>query len=473
MARVLVVDDEPKVLDVMCAAVEAKGHEVLSARTPAEALALGLEHRPQVALLDLNLKAPDLDGIDVFVRLRAQHHDLIGVAVSGHITEAYAARCSAAVFAQFVAKPVRPAMLGALVDELLGERGTVDACVAEPTVSSSRLWSPRPAGDVDGMVGRCAAMRTVFDSIDTAAPLLVPVLIEGETGTGKEGIARSIHSRSGRTGRFVPVLCPSMAPDLLESELFGHERGAFTRATETTRGLVEAARGGTLFLDEVGDLAPRAQARLLRFLQEREVRRVGSTRVETSDARVVAATNANLLDAVRHGRFRDDLYYRLSKIPIHVPPVRTRGRADIEALIEFLLPRAAAEFGRHVPRVSPEALAKLLAHEWPGNVRDMEGCLGRAVLRGGSTIEADDIVFDLPALPDAQRHPLGADGFHFSDAGPDWRPTPYRRRPDDRAILDTLEAAGGNRAETARRLGVDARTVYTWLRQLGNPRHHL
>jgi DNA-binding NtrC family response regulator len=392
--------------------------------------------------------------------------------VTGYVTESYAARCQAAGFAQFVAKPVRRAMLIALIDELLRERAGTDR--GRYPREGSTPSGPEAPGDFDGMVGRSDAMRAVFDDVVEAAALRVPVLITGETGTGKEQIARSIHERSSRReGPFVPVTCPSIPPDLFESELFGHERGAFTGAVERTQGLVEAARGGTMFFDEIGDLTPTAQAKLLRFLQAAEVRPVGSTRIHTADVRVLAATNVHLGEAIRERRFRRDLYWRLAGFTLHVPPVRGRGDAEVHALVQFVLARLAVDLGRQAPTLSPAALGTLLRHDWPGNVREMQVRLRKALIRCGPVLDAGDLAFEeLPTGGEVSMSATTADcasASGLAPPGPRWDRAEFERHATA-AVADfrreraeaALRASGGHISKAAERLAVSCRTLYRW-----------
>jgi len=468
MAVILVVDDEAQVLAVLCEAVEARGHQALGATTPAAAIALAAEHNPPLVVMDLNLRDPHLDGIDAFRRMREQgtREQPIGIAVTGFITESYAERCKAVGFAQFVPKPVRREMLGGLLDDLLN--GNLPAPIgsrhARQPPPAASLPAPAGTGDFDSMVGRCDAMRAVFNRIVQAAPLPVAVLITGETGTGKEQVAKSIHARSQRrAGPFIPVNCPSIPSELFESELFGHERGAFTGAVDIAEGLVEAARGGTLFLDEIGDLAPSVQAKLLRFLETHAYRRVGSPRMRMADVRIVSATNVDLAAARAEGLFREDLYWRLADVTIAVPPVRDRGPGDVKALIAFIVEDAAHELGLAGPQLSARALDKLAGHEWLGNVREMRATLLNALLASqGRSLLPDDVQIETGpsnAMLSERLRPAGVGLAAWLSA--------ERDRLESRAIADAMAECGGRQADAARQLGIDARTLYTKLRRHG------
>ena len=300
------------------------------------------------------------------------------------------------------------------------------------------------------LVGRSAALLEVFKQVARAAPTDVPVLITGETGAGKEMVARSLHQRSARaSGPFVPVDCGAIAESLMESELFGHAKGAFTGAAGARRGLFEEAHGGTLFLDEVGDIGPKIQAQLLRALQEGEIRRVGESTPVHVDVRVVAATNRDLSQAVKDGRFREDLLYRLDVVRLHLPPLRER-KEDIPALVDHFASQYARGGAR--PVVTPEALARLVAYEWPGNVRQLENVMARALaLNATGMLTPGDFP---PPIGDAQAR-AGLAGLTED--------LPTLDELNRRYARQVLQHAQGNKSEAARMLGVDRKTLYRLL----------
>ncbi|WP_223637109.1 sigma-54-dependent Fis family transcriptional regulator [Corallococcus sp. EGB] len=329
---------------------------------------------------------------------------------------------------------------------------------AERKLRAKRQSLARVSGvteDPAGMVARSEAMQRVLNLARRSAKVDTTVLVTGESGVGKERIARLIHEESGRAPKaFIAVNCAAVTESLLESELFGHARGAFTGATHDRPGLFEAAHGGTLFLDEVGEVPPAMQAKLLRVLQEREVRRVGENASRKVDVRVVAATNRELAEEVRLGRFRQDLFYRLRVIELRIPPLRER-REDILPLARLLLAEAGERLGRRVNGLSPDAADQLLRYPWPGNVRELGNAIERAVvLCEGPRVERDDLPEEVRAAP------------------PSLTPTGNPRRLEDMEkeyILAVLAQNGGNRSRTAEQLDIGVATLYRKLKQYGHP----
>jgi transcriptional regulator with GAF, ATPase, and Fis domain len=303
------------------------------------------------------------------------------------------------------------------------------------------------------LLGAGPSMREVYRRIEKVAPTDVTVLIQGETGTGKELVAREIHRRSPRgSGAFVAVNCAAIPEGLLESELFGHVKGAFTGAVATRAGRFQAATGGTLFLDEIGEMPPGLQVKLLRAIQERVVQRVGDSRPEPVDIRVVAASNRNLEEEVRAGRFREDLYYRLHVVTIGLPPLRERGD-DVNLLARWFLQRYAAEFGSRARGFTPSALVALRKYHWPGNIRELENRVKKAaVLADGPLVTAEDLDLGQDALRSS---------LPLADAVEEFR---------KRYISETLERNGGNRTKTAKDLDVDPRTIFRHLEKVDSER---
>ncbi len=427
MARVLVADDEPSFRAFLADVLEGAGHRVTEARDGAEALA-ALGREPYDLVL-CDQRMPRVDGLELLRRARElpSPPPVVVLTAYGTIPEAVeAVRLGAA---DYLTKPLpSPAALLAVVDRLLAPRETDGSFVtASPAVGA------------------------VLELIDRVAPRDVAVLITGESGTGKELIARRLHAKSRRAaGAFVAVNCAALPESLAESELFGHVKGAFTGADRARAGRFEEADGGTLFLDEIGELAPALQAKLLRALEERSVRRVGGEADVAVDVRVVAATNRDLSAAPSGGAFRSDLYFRLAVVTVELPPLRARA-GDVPVLAAHFLTTLAARHGTAVPELTASALALLERHPWPGNVRELRNVLERAVVvRGGAPVRPEDL-----ALP-ADSAAAGAAGVSLD-----------RDVREREAVLEALRQAGGSREEAARLLGVSVRTLYYRLRRFG------
>ncbi|RMF22351.1 MAG: sigma-54-dependent Fis family transcriptional regulator [Deltaproteobacteria bacterium] len=452
-ARVLIVDDDADVRLSERACLRRFAAEVEEVAAGKEAIALASGGRFDLVLLDLGL--PDLDGIEVLRRIKSQAQQTAVVVVSGRDSIEAAVEAMRAGAEDFVTKPFDPARLrtavrNALRLSALGRR-------------VEQLESALGARSFAGMVGCSPGMRQLAASIRKLARSSATVLIQGETGVGKDLVARAIHDEGvRRSAPFVEVNCAAIPPELIENELFGHEREAFTGAERARPGKVELADGGTLFLDEVGELAFPSQAKLLRLLQNRRIERLGGNRSISVDVRVVAATNRNLLEEVRAGRFRDDLYYRLSVYPLYVPPLRKR-REDIALLVDHFVAAAAKAEGVERPQVTPEALAALRAYDWPGNVRELENVIRRALigLEGGR--------LDLSALPESVRGGAGSASLMppaLEKAAAGGRILPLREVEREYVEL-ALERCRGNLSEAARMLGIGRTTLYRKLERYG------
>jgi DNA-binding NtrC family response regulator len=429
-ARILVVDDDRAFRLSTAALLEADGYAVESvADAPAAAAAL---KAGRFDLMLLDLRMPGTDGITLVEALRVWGEGVAVLMISGYGTVDAAVRALHAGADDFLTKPVEPDVLSARVRDLLERRPTTAAAA--------------PA--THGLVGRSPAMRQVFTALHQVAPTDATVLITGETGTGKELVAAAVHEFSPRRSKpFLAVNCGALASGLLESELFGHVRGAFTSALRDKPGLFEAADGGTIFLDEIGDVPPPLQLRLLRVLQEREVTRVGDVRARKINVRVVAATNRDLRTLVKEGAFREDLFYRLHVFPIHVPALRDRA-SDIPLLVTARLGELGA--------IAPLAMRLLRAYAWPGNVRELFAAVESATIRaGGSRIDAQH-------LPEEVR----ASGADESDAR-----TRYRAADDAaeerEAIRVALELTDGAVTRAAELLGMGRTTLWRKMRSLG------
>jgi DNA-binding NtrC family response regulator len=425
----------------MAELLAAPNREIATAQEPERALALAREQVPDVVVSDINL-GTRLSGLDVLRQLRTVAPEARVVLVSGFGTLETAIDAVRNGAFDYVSKPFDIGAVRRTVERALAGSGTAAPAPVPPSVA--------PAG----LIGRTAAMLAVYKQIALAADSTAPVLVTGESGTGKELVARAIHQHGRRGGRpFVPVNCGAIADTLLESELFGHVRGAFTGAVSDARGLFEQANGGTILLDEIGDTSAALQVKLLRVLQEGEVRPVGSTRVVHVDVRVLAATNADLEREVSEGRFRQDLFYRLSVLVIRMPALRER-REDIPLLVERFLQNAWTRAGRRV-EISPAALQRLIEYRWPGNVRELENTVERIVLASRDAVVQES---DLPFAHAPGSEPL--EPRLFADL-------PSLDEIERRYLAHVLEAVGGNRTRAAEVLGIDRRTLYRMAERFG------
>jgi DNA-binding NtrC family response regulator len=422
----------------------AQGWEAESAQTPEAALALAARERFDLVVSDINLEAAQT-GLDILRELRDRCPVIL---VTGFGTLDAAVEASREGAWDFISKPFK-------VEEVVATaRRALDRVSASEDAAGVKAEEITSRQERAGLTGRSPAMIELYKEIARVAPSRSTVLIVGESGTGKELVARSIHKHSPRAARpFVPVNCGAFAETLLESELFGYVRGAFTGAASDRKGLWEEAEGGTLFLDEVGETSAAMQVKLLRALQDGEIRRVGSTRPVMTDARVVAATNRDLEREVKAGRFREDLFYRLSVVSLRVPPLRER-RSDIPLLAERFLRAASENAGRARLRLSEGALNRLVAYDWPGNVRELESAVEYAALHArGAEVAAEDLPPKLQTAEvrqAASRSPLAA---LYEDL-------PSLDELERRYLQHVLEATGGNRTRTAEILGIDRRTLY-------------
>jgi two-component system response regulator AtoC len=379
--NLLIIEDDAALAEVLTAHFQECGLGARSALTCREALVALATSRPDALLLDQQL--PDGTGLDLLLQLREREPDLPVVMMTGaHDLELAIQAIREGAF-DFVHKPLDIEELGRAVERALEHARLLRQ------VQGLRSQVPDPVAVAGHMLGRSKAMLAVSKEIALAAPSNARVLISGESGTGKELVATAIHAHSGRPGPLLAVNCAAIVDNLLESELFGHEKGAFTGAVARKAGKFELASDGTLFLDEVGELAPTLQAKLLRVLQEGVFERVGGTQQLRTTARVVAATNRHLQDEVRNGRFREDLLYRLDVIHIHMPPLRERPE-DLAMLVPGLIARIAAGLHRSIPSVSEGALQLLANYDWPGNVRELENVLTQALVRARGPLLAPE-----------------------------------------------------------------------------------
>jgi two-component system, NtrC family, response regulator AtoC len=455
---VLLVDDERDALDACSQALAAERYVVDTAAGPQEALDKIERNSYDAAVVDL--KMPGMSGLDVLRTIRRLDVDVAVVMVTGYATVDTAVEAMKEGAADYLQKPFTP-------DELrLAVRRAIDRqeLVRENQALRERLGTPREA---PALIGESAAMREVRRLIARIAEGDATVLVTGETGTGKELAARAIHALSRRASHpFIAVDCAAVPGELLESEFFGHEKGAFTGAIRRRKGSFELAHGGTLFLDEIGTMSVELQAKLLRVLQEREIQPVGSERKIPIDVRVVAATNRNLREAVREGGFREDLYYRLHVIPLRLPPLRERPD-DIPLLVDHFIAKRGRKLARRIERVDPAALAALAAAPWPGNVRELESAVERAMtLVDGPVLDADAFGCLLEEVPDALPEPAAASELAAAPepatavALRDGTPLPPLADIERDYIMQVLHATRWNRREASRILGIS--TVTLW-----------
>jgi DNA-binding NtrC family response regulator len=444
MKRILVVDDDRASCDLLSEIFAAQGWGAETAQTPERALELVASYQPDLIVSDINLEAK-LSGLDLLQQLR----DLCPVIlVTGFGTLEAAVEASREGAWDFISKPFKVEEVVAIVRRAL-QREPSSGGNGEIPVQVDLTTRYEEAG----LTGRAPAMIELYKEIARVAPSRTTVLVTGESGTGKELVARAIHKHSPRADKnFVAVNCGALTETLLEAELFGHVRGAFTGAVTERRGLWEEASGGTLFLDEIGETSPAMQVKLLRALQEGEVKRVGSSQTARVDTRVVAATNRDLEREVKEGNFREDLFYRLSVVAIRVPPLRER-RNDIPLLAEHFLRTASMKAGRGRLKLAEETIHVLVAYNWPGNVRELESFVEYAALHArGSEVMAEDLPAKLQTseMRAASRSPLPA---LFEDL-------PSLDEVERRYLLHVLKMVNGNRTRAAEILGVDRRTLY-------------
>lgn len=446
-ARILVVDDHDRARESMADILRHAGHQVKGCLSADDALKHIDAFAPDIVLTDLQM--PGMNGLD-FIRTLAQREceaQIVMITAFASVATAVEAMRNGAF--DYIEKPFDADQLESLVDRALrhGDR------------HGKRSSVPAPADACAFMIGASRAMQQLRAKIAQVAPTGETVLITGESGTGKELVAKAIHAASGRGGKaFVGVNCPALSPQLMESELFGHERGAFTSADAPRVGRFELADGGTLLLDEVTEIDLPLQAKLLRVLQERSFERVGSSENHKVDVRVVAATNRNLLDEVRQNRFRQDLYYRLNVVPISVPALRDR-IDDVPLLADHFLRQASSRLNRPADKFAHSAYGLLQEYHWPGNVRELENIVTRAsVLSSGHLITADEL-----------RPWLAGEGAQTEIRTSSGVPVSAGKLDDmeRRLIETTLERLDGHREKTAKALGIGVRTLSNKLRQYG------
>jgi len=428
---ILVVDDVPQTLEVLQRNLTSQDYRVFTASSVAEAIEI--LDATSVDLVITDLKMPDVDGIHLIRHIRENLRETEVMMITGYPTVEGAVTAVKAGAEEFLSKPFTDEELLAAV------RRTLDKLQRRKTIEASG-----PTGIVSyGLIGDSEAMQQVFRAIAKAASTSATGLISGESGTGKELVARAIHYHSTRAASpFVPVNCGAIPEELLESELFGHVKGAFTGALETRAGFFQTADGGTIFLDEISETSLSMQVKLLRVLQDKEVVMVGSTRPRKVDVRILASTNKDLSALVKKGIFREDLFFRIHVITIDLPPLRERGE-DLLLLIHHFTARFAEELGKSVPQFSDQALQVLRNYRWPGNVRELENVIQRLV------VMTDGSLIEVPDLPSLMRFSsLRGVGFHRTLA-----------EVEEEYIRNVLASAGGNKTRAAKILGIDRKTL--------------
>ncbi|OGD11200.1 MAG: hypothetical protein A2Y86_04385 [Candidatus Aminicenantes bacterium RBG_13_62_12] len=437
--RLLIIDDDQAILDSCGQTLKREGYDVREARQGAEGLAL-FNSEPFHAVL-LDLKLPGMDGLDVLRRIKETAPETPVIIITGYASLESAVEAVKRGAFDYMSKPFTPEELRVVVRRALdGRKMLIENLYLRRELESR--------DEFNLVVGRSRAMARVLDIVRQVSPAESTVLITGESGSGKELIAREIHCHSlRRKAAFVVVDCGALVETLFESELFGHVKGSFTGAHETKHGRFEVADGGTIFLDEIGNISLNIQAKLLRVIQEREVTRIGSSHPIKVDIRILAATNENLEDLVRKGKFREDLFYRLSVVPIHLPPLKER-KEDIPLLAEHFLQKYNKRAKRSVTAITPRALRALQDYDWPGNIRELENTIERAVvLSKEEVIDLDNLMY----------HGISAGATSLGPAGGKFRTL---EEVEKEYIRTVLRAQYGNKSRAAEVLGIDRKTLW-------------
>jgi two-component system response regulator PilR (NtrC family) len=440
--NLLIVDDEASLRDFLSIVFEEEGWNVASAASLEEAHAAVTRHEPDVVLCDLML--PDGSGIDFIREIKAHSPSIAFVMITAHTSTRSAVEALKAGAVDYIAKPFDIEELKIIVRKAVERKELEDENIHLRTALEERFT-------FSNIIGKSAKMQEIFSIVQRIAKTLSTVLISGESGTGKELIARAIHYNSDRRGKFVSINCGALPESLLESELFGHERGAFTGAIRDKKGLFQEAHGGTIFLDEIGETSTAMQIKLLRVLQDRLVRKVGSNAESLVDVRVIAATNRDLSESIKEGTFREDLFYRINVIPITLPPLRAR-REDIAVLVDHFIEKFSARMEIPRKRISADAMRAIEKYHWPGNVRELENVIERMI-----ALEPSEVLTtkSLPehillggSVPDAS-YELPPDGISLEN---------HLEAIGKIFMLKALERAGGVQTKAAELLGMSFRS---------------
>ena len=442
--EILVVDDEDATRRLCCDVATEAGYKASAVPTTEAALEILDEEPVDIVLTDL--RVPQLGGIELLKRIREHYAETAVIVLTQYGTIDTAVEATRLGAADYVTKPFR-------IDDLRSKLNRLVRSLEMDNENRVLREQLRTRRDFGGLIGFSQKMQRVYKLIEKVSKHNYPVLVLGESGTGKELVARSIHYMGSRQNKpFVPVDCSALTPTLIESELFGYVKGAFTGAVQNKQGLLEAADSGSIFLDEIGDLPIDLQAKLLRALQEREIKPVGSTERVTISARVIAATNRDLEGAVRSGSFRQDLFFRLNVVQIKLPPLRERN-TDIPLLVNAFLEKFT-QTGTRINTISSDAMARLIAYDWPGNVRELENAIERAVaLSSGPILQIADLPSSLQ--------------FGSSDRFPEKDEMMPLEELERRAILRALRESGGDKLAAARMLGIGKTTLYRKLKEYG------
>ncbi len=457
--RILIVDDESSLRTALFRILDRQGYQVITASCKKEAEVLASTDQPiDMALVDLRL--PDGDGIELMTRLKALHPAIQVMILTGHGTIETAVRATQSGAYHFVTKPFNMEELLNLINKALSHKN-----LQQENIQLRHALHKKYR--FDNIIGQSEEIRHVLEMIERVADSDSTVLITGESGTGKELVAKAIHYNSPRANKpFVPVNCGAIPGELLESELFGHVKGAFTGAIANRVGRFELASGGTIFLDELGELSLSLQVKLLRVLQERKFEPVGSVKTQIADVRVIAATNVQLERAIEKGQFREDLYYRLNVIPIAIPPLRSR-KPDIPLLFHHFINQFNSTKGRQIEGVSPGAMDVLCNYGWPGNIRELENlCERLAILKGKGIVEINDLPEQYRTRPAQTQtaHDL-VDMFELPDDGMDFNTAVDAF--ENTLILNALEKTGWNRNQAAAMLRLNRTTLVEKIKKKG------
>jgi len=442
--KILIIDDEEAIQDSCAQVLSREGYSVRGAKSGDIGLQLFKKETFHIVLLDLRL--PGVGGMDILKLIKEDNPETPVIIITGFASIESAVEAIKHGAFDYLAKPFSPEELRVIVKKAIKSRNIYFENISLRTALEDRTR-------FDMVVGTGTSMERVMDIVRRVSTTESTVLITGESGTGKELLAREIHSHSSRnTSPFVVVDCGALVETLFESELFGHVKGSFTGAFETKHGRFEVADGGTIFLDEISNISMNIQAKLLRVIQEREVTRIGSTKPIKVDVRILAATNENLADCVRQGKFRDDLFYRLSVVPIHLPPLRDR-REDIPLLVDHFLNKYNRRSKKQIRKISPSVIKALQQYDWPGNIRELENTIERAVvLAPGEEIRLEDLIY----------HGITTGYSMFSTgAGTDRTLDEIEKE----YIQTVLQAHHQNRSQTAKILGIDRKTLLSKIKK--------